>query len=117
MSTTDNKLLADFLVENDGGLIKKRAGVYSTLDEFEIPDDDLILSDLKFDTDWNWLMRVVEKIENLGNDVLITSNYIQITYNKGEEFIVIELEGNIKIQAVHSAVVEFVKLYNNQDLW
>ena len=69
----------------------------------------------KYDIDWNWLMQVVEKIESLGNDVLITSNYIQIAYNQGEEFIVIELEGNIKIFAAYNACIEFIKWYNNQN--
>lgn len=116
MSTTDNKLLADFLVENDGGLIKKRAGVYSTLDEFEIPDDDLILSDLKFDTDWNWLMRVVEKIEGLGFIFKLSTG--SSTFLKKDEVLIWndEFRGDSKIQATYNACVEFVKLYNNQDL-
>ncbi len=71
---------------------------------------------LKYHSDWNWLMEVVEKIESLGNDVLITSNYIQIAYNEGENFIVIELEGNIKIFAVYNACVEFIKWYNENKI-
>jgi hypothetical protein len=68
-------------------------------------------SELKFDTDWNWLMPVIRKIEELGNDVLITTNYIQISFDEGEQFIVID-DLNIKIDSVYNAVVEFIKWYN-----
>ena len=73
------------------------------------------LGKLKHHDEWDWLMEVVEKIESLGNDILITSNYIQITYDKGEKFITIELEGNIKIFAVYNACIEFIKWYNEQN--
>jgi hypothetical protein len=63
--------------------------------------------------DWNGLMEVVEKIEKLGNDVVITTNYIQIAFDEGEQFITTE-EVNVKIQAVYSAVLKFIKWYNNQ---
>ena len=57
-------------------------------------------------------MEVVNKIENMGNDVLITSNYVQITYNEGENFINLVLKGNIMLEAVYNACVEFIKWYN-----
>ena len=67
--------------------------------------------DMQFHTDWNWLMPVIRKIEELGNDVLITTNYIQISFDEGEQFIVID-DLNIKIDSVYNAVVEFIKWYN-----
>lgn len=104
MSTIENnKLLADFLVENEGGLTRLREGVYSTLDEFDMPDDDLILSDLKFDTDWNWLMGVVEKIFNLALELDNMEMYDKIT------------DSIPRIDLVHEACVDFVKWYNNQE--
>ena len=66
-----------------------------------------------FEYDWNWLMQVVDKIESLGNDVLINTNYIQITFDNGEQFIKTE-EINVKIQATYNSCVEFVKWYNEQ---
>jgi hypothetical protein len=66
---------------------------------------------LLFDTDWNWLMEVVKKIEELGNDVLITTNYIQIAFDEGEQFIVME-DFNIKITSVYDACIKFIKWYN-----
>ena len=69
--------------------------------------------DMQFHTDWNWLMKVIRKIEELGNDVLITTNYIQISFDEGEQFIVID-DLNIKIDSVYNAVVEFIKWYNEK---
>lgn len=68
-----------------------------------------------FHNSWDWLMEVVQKIEDLGNDVAITSNYVQIAYNEGEGFISIELKGRIMLEAVYSACIDFINWYNNQN--
>ena len=73
------------------------------------------LTILSFDSDWNWLMEVIAKIESLGNDIAITSNYIQITYNDGESFISVELKGSIMLQAVYISAVKFITWYNEQN--
>ena len=116
----NNKLIAEFM-----GLKPKMESpdvyVFNDMPYFSVrennPEDvmNAIVKYSKYDSDWNWLMPVVEKIESLGNDILITSNYIQITYDKGEKFITIELEGNIKIFAVYNACIEFIKWYNEQN--
>jgi len=109
MNTTENnKLLADFLVENEGGLIKLRENVYSTLDDFGMPDDDLILSDLKFHSDWNWLIQVVEKIESLDIYYNKYIDYNSSMFTNGK----IELSTNI--DHVYNACVSFIKWYNSQ---
>ena len=115
--TENNKLIAEFM----GGLYNNQSMLSLQSNEIWLPYHGVCnyKSDngkrLKYHSDWNWLMPVVEKIESLGNDILITSNYIQITYNKGEKFIAIELEGNIKIFAVYDACIEFIKWYNEQN--
>ena len=93
------------------------------------------LTILLFHSDWNWLMRVVEKIEslNLGNttiktvfseeDLYINSNvsflimYKECYVNFFGEMKVYEnwisvTECNSKIEAVYTACVEFIKWYN-----
>lgn len=115
--TEKNKLLADFLVENEGGLIKLRENIYSTLDEFGMPDDDLILSDLKFDTSWNWLMQVVEKIEVLGYDLFIETFEVRIEKYRETLFRQhTKVSNRTKIKAVYNACVEFVKWHNTKEL-
>ena len=87
----NNKLIAEFLVKNEGGLVKLKENIFSTIDEFEIPDDYLTLKDLKYHLDWNWLMGVVEKIEsfvfdenNSFNVTIGATNYCVIQDSNGE---------------------------------
>jgi hypothetical protein len=101
----NNKLMADFL-----GL-EQFKDLLATLNNGKININIDIYEQAKFDTDWNWLMEVVKKIEELGNDVLITTNYIQIAFDEGEQFIVME-DFNIKITSVYDACIKFIKWYN-----
>jgi hypothetical protein len=75
------------------------------------------LTELKFHTDWNWLVQIVEKIE---------SNNFSIEMNKQEEGdyqclitkgnnIMFQKFSNIKIEAVYNACVEFIKYYNGKN--
>lgn len=117
----NNKLMAKFL----------GAKQYDETDDFIYFDetnnifsnDTISLKNLKFNTDWNWLMEVVEKIENWEGEqfyiihsmsfnkrsisIKTESNRvfknIEIFYNKGE-----------KIQATYKACAEFIKWYNEQ---
>ena len=120
----NNKLIAEFLVNNEGNLVKIRDGVYSTIDDNEVPDDDLTINDLKFHSDWNWLMKVVEKIHSMQSyGVLINPNG---TYIQDEDDKVIcmtfkneEVNGEIisssNIEATFNCCVEFVRWYNKQN--
>ena len=66
--------------------------------------------ELKFHSDWNWLMEVVEKIESLGYRIEIVKHICRI-YLSNKETIIIS-ENTPKIEAVYNAVVEFIKWYN-----
>lgn len=112
----NNKLIAEFMgfIADKSFEVKLVDGINTSY--YYYKDDVMCLPEtMRYNSSWNWLMEVVEKIESLGNDILITSNYIQITYDKGEKFITIELEGNIKIFAVYNACIEFIKWYNEQN--
>ena len=112
----NNKLIAEFMgfIADKSFEVKLVDGINTSY--YYYKDDVMCLPEtMRYNSSWNWLMEVVEKIESLGNDILITSNYIQITYDKGEKFITIELEGNIKIFAVYNACIEFIKWYNKQN--
>jgi hypothetical protein len=74
------------------------------------------LVDLKYNIDWNWLMEVVEKIENFGFEFFIVESRCRIANNTDksiETIIDFEIIGT-KIQATYKAVVEFIKWYNEQ---
>lgn len=74
---------------------------------------------LHFDSDWNWLMQVVEKIESLHetNNVLIGTNitYVQIHNKVRNEQETFKGVSNIKIEAVYNACVTFIEWYNKQN--
>ena len=58
---------------------------------------------LHFDTDWNWLMEVVEKIKQVGKEELkfsIDFELAILTTNK---------------ETIYNACVEFIKWYNEQN--
>lgn len=66
--------------------------------------------DLKFHSDWNWLMKVIEKIESSGYRVEIVKHICGIYLSDKEKIIISE---NIpKIEAVYNVCVEFIKWYN-----
>jgi hypothetical protein len=70
---------------------------------------------LSFDTDWNWLVEVVEKIENYNDSAtlfIIEDERCHVNTQNGFE---IDSVGHTKIEAVYNACVEFVKWYNNQN--
>ena len=120
--TENNKLIAEFLVKNEGGLVKLEENIFSTIDEFEIPDDYLTLKDLKYHKDWNRLMSVVEKIENLQDEnncaiynVQIEQSFTEIIDNHTSETIIYDIDADSKIEAVYNTVIEFIKWYNEQN--
>ena len=63
----------------------------------------------KFHTSWDWLMPVVEKIEQTNEGVtlvIIEDERCHIDNQKGFE---IDSVGHTKIEAVYNAVVKFIK--------
>ena len=119
--TENNQLIAEFMGVFDKILSTGNIHSWSDAPYYYTTEDtrEKVIKNIskysKYSKDWNWLMQVVNKIENMGNDVLITSNYVQITYNEGENFINLELKGNIMLEAVYNACVEFIKWYNKNN--
>jgi len=73
-------------------------------------EDDL------YSSDWNWLMDVVEKIEDLNYSVEINKQEdgdYQCLVTKSS--IVSSEFSDIKINAVYNACVKFIRWYNNQN--
>jgi hypothetical protein len=69
-----------------------------------------LVEDIHFyESDWNMLMSVVEKIESLGNNVGIWDKDCMINNGSKDE---IDCQSTSKIKAVYEAVIEFIKLYN-----
>lgn len=122
MNTENNKLIAEFMkfdfsrFSNDG-IIE-----FPNDSFFEFQYNTFTLEELKFHSDWNWLMEVVEKIEELEYTVNIYKtpntgvNYCEVNEptQSGERCKSFQHSRESKIQAVYIACVEFIKWYNQQ---
>jgi hypothetical protein len=102
MNTIENNiLLAEFMQPSFNGF-----GTYDF-------DGELLTKEyLKFHSDWNWLMQVVEKIESLGVVVEVRENVCYIEETSKEYFSELEVT---KILATYKACVHFVKCYYEQN--
>lgn len=104
MYTKNNELLAEFIGFDilSNGYYQYQAELTRALPEFN--------------SDWNWLMKAVEKIENYNEfvSVLFTSQgcAIDVYIKNGFSFC---NDCDTKIEAVYNACVVFVKWYNNQN--
>lgn len=125
MNTENNVLLADFLEfqKTDLGWFDSE-GVLSEIEQ------DNCFDSLYFDTDWNWLMAVVLKIESLkyffNSGPFIDDSTQELT---GEYWCAInQLSSNLKpenfidvcgcdskLKATYKACIEFVKWFNQQN--
>ena len=116
MKTENNKLLAEFLGwEKFETFEGSEEYCLTYVEELHLKVGDFniySLSELKFNSDWNWLMLVVDKIENdYPMSVIISCSNCEV-YNCETQETIFHLEG-VKIEATYNACVEFVKFYND----
>ena len=86
------------------------------------PFSELTFKNLQFHASWDWLMPVPEKIEELGYNTLISKGFVVANYGTqvcaiGQDFAYREFIDTpdpveTKLEAVYSAVVNFIKQYN-----
>jgi hypothetical protein len=121
MNTTENnKLIAEFMgFENhlkNNGVTKVYIDNKEYIQNWECfnKEKNVLITpiEMKFHSDWNWLMEVVEKIESLKVIVEIRENVCYIETSSKNYYS--ELE-DTKLQATYKAVVEFIKWYNQQN--
>ena len=125
---TENRLIADFIgavqtykpYVNTDDMEYDMYGVIPTIEDGENEKHYFLPQEMLFDTDWNWLMVVVEKIENIEDEnrcskynFEMVQTFVEIIDNNNSDTIV-EIDKNTKIQATYKAVVEFIKWYNEQ---
>lgn len=119
-----NRLIAEFMEAI------KQAHISDSLFWFDNPPtifsshqwDDFAM---KYHSSWDWLMPVVEKIENINNtEVDIKGNLCLISFIEDGHWTGRVLKGmggkekpsnEFKIEAAWEAVVEFIKWYNTQN--
>lgn len=116
---TDNELIAEFMGgvfgrphedDAEGWRFKPQPTSYYR--------DNAVHVKLNYDSDWNWLMPVVEKIEKLYRDAFPSNEeFVRRILAKenpldGPYMDVVGLPLSTPISEVHKAVVNFIKWYN-----
>lgn len=113
MNTENNKLLKEFIHQDTS--LRDTDGYFKPLHVF---NDKY----LRFHSDWDWLMEVVEKTKQVGYLTHFNLNF------KSCEISVIDIDGNIlfktfpkvntqektMLSITYNACVEFIKWYNEQ---
>lgn len=113
--TENNKLIAEFLQPNtkhDNFYFPQFKEPYIYQEVLNGYNEVFRVQDLKFHSDWNWLMEVVEKIESLGYSFTIIGNLCIISR---PSFKSIRSEDETKFKAVYQAILDFIKWYNEQN--
>ena len=99
----DNKLIAEFM-----GFQHTTLGWYDAEETLVNVEKDNTFDELKFHSDWNWLIDVVEKIYEMD---LYYDKYID--YNS-RMFSSGKIKLGTRIEGVYEQVVNFIKWYNEQ---
>ena len=111
--TTNNKLIVEFL-----GYTQPHPDYPNTT--YWYKKDKAPLTVLLFDTDWNWLMEVVEKIElnnkKFGTVTLHGLGRTKIDCYNNEQISnrIDILDQKYGIAPTYNACIEFIKWYNNE---
>jgi hypothetical protein len=71
----------------------------------------------KYDSSWDCIMLVIDKIDQIGANVLIGRMFCDIKYidpfNSLKSFDIRIISG-VKINAINGAIIEFIKWYNTE---
>lgn len=105
----DNKLIAEFMG------IESFKDSLASLHQGKINVDVDVYEQAQYHTSWNWLMPVVEQIENFGFEFIIAESRVKIKHNTDlsiNELLNIDIVGS-KIDATYKAVVEFINQLDN----
>ncbi|WP_138481645.1 hypothetical protein [Dyadobacter bucti] len=106
-----NKLLADFNRYLEKARESKDPYLYAMEHAYQN-------NGLKYHSDWNWLMSVVEKIEAIGEDSFVVHSYANVAQIKKLSghpggVLIFRSVGDTKIEAVWKVVLQFVNSHNN----
>jgi hypothetical protein len=127
MRTIDNnKLIAEFMgypkKQINKGVARLEENKYVWGQTYYYINGDYHKEDyLLFHLDWNWLMKVVDKIESFEDNnrcakynINIEQSFVEII-DKNTDDTIVETDADTKIEATYNAVIEFIKYYNNEN--
>lgn len=103
-----NKLIAEFMGEKNIRIHESNVW----MDENPVTHNPPNSVHARYDTSWDWLMPVVEKIESLddGYEVIIRRTSCSIMYDQETKVSLVYCPN--KMLSVWSAVIKFIKWYN-----
>tara|TARA_Y100000401_G_scaffold117489_1_gene126559 strand:+ start:3674 stop:4006 length:333 start_codon:yes stop_codon:yes gene_type:complete len=105
---TYNKLIAKFMGMEEERHLDGRYLFTTDLEELKGPDTRFT-EELYFHISWDWLMPVVDKIEDMGSEIVITNAECTISAPNGYHK---ETMGKKRFGATYNAVVKFIIEYN-----
>lgn len=132
-----NKLIAEFLgyaPDEDGMYLMEELVIDHVTDTYEFDEENnnrgevtiregvtktgFYPQEMEFNTNWNWLMAVVDRIEGLEDknrcarfNVNVVQCFVEIVDNENSNELV-EVDGQNRMDAIYKAVVGFIKWYN-----
>jgi hypothetical protein len=123
---TDNKLIAEFIGYDTKQLNKGVARLEENKyvwgqTHYNIDSQWYKEDELRYHDDWNWLIKAVDKIEEIEDnegfcqyvfEILMTS--VNIVDNR-YPLPIVETFERTKIEATYKAIIEFIKYYNNEN--
>ena len=107
-ATENNKLIAEFLGYVNTTPTDKDFNIYEGKNKV-LPNLIETNFEKRFHTDWNWLMEVVQKINDQNNVVQIHENHVMVVNNTKGEILVDVVSGSM-LEATYDAVVQYIKL-------
>tara|TARA_R100001440_G_scaffold39562_2_gene59056 strand:- start:12161 stop:12520 length:360 start_codon:yes stop_codon:yes gene_type:complete len=111
----NNKMIAEFM-----GMQQTDIGWYDNEETLQLRNNTF--DELQYHKEWNWLMPVVEKINNILDDddefvysVNIHPSKVTIYYENYDRIFVSNEHGSTTREMLYNAVVEFINQYNKNE--
>ncbi len=109
-----NRIIAEFM----GAKIIPNQGE-AKIEHFVFDDDRLAIWDLKYNSSWDWLMPVVNKIKELKHPIYLYQSHVQNTVEifemKNDHYIIRESDTmGEPIMVLWKAIVQFIKMHNKK---
>ena len=106
----ENKLISEFMGMNYGDPNDNSVMIQMTPQGNEV----VPINSMEYHSSWDWLMPVVEKINNTGR-FEVNIGYGHCYISDGEDKLTLSLQGKSTFNAIYKSVIEFIKWYNEQD--
>lgn len=114
-----NKMIAEFMEWTiEPGMEKESNPYYNQPYKVGYLPQMILLSELKFNSSWDWLMPVVDKIESIDSCTyeVMLKYAIAFVCDKGLHSSppVVRAIGSTRIETAYNLVVQFIQWYNQQ---